>query len=100
MFFWGGKHLYVCLYDIDHSVLDYISSGCIFAIFSYRRVDGKLLSMKKFLFSAVVLHYTACAGLQLIWALTAQKQLNVQSERCVNENPEISTNPEPVKINV
>lgn len=46
MFFWGGKHLCVCLSDIDHDILDYISSGCIFATFSYRRVDGKLLSMK------------------------------------------------------
>jgi hypothetical protein len=48
MFFWGGKHLCICLSYIDHDtlVLDYISSGCIFAIFLYRRVDGKLLSMK------------------------------------------------------
>jgi len=56
--------------------------------------------MKKSSFFVVVLHYTAGAGLQLIWALTVEKQLNVQSKCCVNENPEISTNPEPVKINV
>ena len=45
MFFWGGKHMCICLSDTNHDVLDYTSSGCIFAVFSYT-VDSKLLSMK------------------------------------------------------
>jgi hypothetical protein len=33
-------------------------------------------------------------------SINSSNQLNVRNERCVNENTEISTTPEPVNINV